>query len=246
MRSVQRFFRNKVPWSAAIDLAQRTAEACVRSRQDIVCFRKYSLGCAVLLLKDYLRAEARKQRRQPDLETLTVEQTVGTPEDWVGAKQEKRTLLRALRRLPLPHQLLIELRYWEQLSDRDVAEVLGWPTGTVKTRIKAGVARLRVEMAKLDASPEQIRSTMDSLEQWASRTHRRVADESRPRAASAAELAQGSGSIAIPRAARPSQGFDAVPIAIDDEGPAFDGAAAVALEPRDEGDDVPSKIAGPL
>jgi hypothetical protein len=106
--------------------------------------------------------------------------------------------------------------------------VLGWPAGTVKTRIKAGMTMLRAEMAKLAASPEQLRSTMDSLEQWASRTHRRVADEARPRPAAGAraagpgELAQGSGSIALPLAAaraRPVEGLlDGVPVEIESEG----------------------------
>lgn len=236
MRSVQRFFRNKVPWSAAIDLSQRTAEACVRSRDSIECYRKYVLGCAVLLLKDYLRAEARKQRRLPDLETLTVEQTVGTPEEWMGAKQNKRVLLRALRRLPLPKQLVIELRFWEQLSDRDIAGVLGWPTGTVKTRISGAMKDLRAEMTRLEASQEELRSTMDSLEQWASRTHLRVPEETRatprsprPRGAGVTpELAQGSGSIEVPLAAmRAARGegdevpalLDGVPVEIVDDAP---------------------------
>ncbi len=201
----------------ALDLSQRTAEACLKSRQAIVCFRKYLLGIAVMVLKDHLRTEARKQSRQPDLELLTAEQLAGSPEEWVSAKRERRLLLRALRCLPLSHQLLLELRYWEQLSDRDIAEVLGWPPGTVKTRLGAGMRRLRAEMARLAGSPELLRSTMDSLEQWVSRTQERRLHETRAREQTpgGTDLAQGSGSITLPLEAGT---LDGVPVAVDDNG----------------------------
>jgi len=169
-RSVQRFFRNKVPWSVAMDLAQRTIESGLRLQQPIRCFRTYLLGIARHQLFDYLRSEQRKQRHEADLETLVIDDTVSNPEDWVSAKREKRVLLHALRRLPLPIQLVLELRYWERLSDREIAEVLDLPLGTVKTRVASGRGELRAAIVRLDASPERLQSTLDSLDSWAART----------------------------------------------------------------------------
>lgn len=77
--------------------------------------------------------------------------------------------------MPLPIQLVLELRYWEQLSDSEIAEVLDLPIGTVKTRIRAGRVELRQEIARLVSSPEQLQSTLDSLDQWASRIYMRTA-----------------------------------------------------------------------
>jgi len=174
-RSVQRFFRNKVPWAVAMDLAQRTLERALRLQQPVHSLRGYLLGIAKNQLFDYLRDEQRKQRRDADLETLVIDDTVESPEAWVGAKREKRVLLHALRRMPLPIQLVLELRYWERLSDGEVAEVLDLSIGTVKSRIRTGQVGLRKEITRLVSSPQQLQSTLDSLEQWASRTHARTA-----------------------------------------------------------------------
>jgi RNA polymerase sigma-70 factor (ECF subfamily) len=94
---------------------------------------------------------------------------VGSPEDWMVAKREQRRLLRALRRLPLGLQIVLELRYWEQLSGREIAGVLEVPLGTVKSRILAGRVALRRLIEELAESPDELRSTMDSLEGWAAR-----------------------------------------------------------------------------
>jgi RNA polymerase sigma-70 factor (ECF subfamily) len=175
-RSVQRFFRNKVPWAVAMDLAQRTIESGLRLQQPVRCFRSYLLGIAKHQLFDYLRSEQRKKRGDADLETLVIDDTVESPEAWVCAKREKRVLLHALRRLPLPIQLVLELRYWERMSDRGIADVLDLPLGTVKSRIAAGRVALREAIARLVSSPEQLQSTLDSLEKWASRTQASATD----------------------------------------------------------------------
>jgi RNA polymerase sigma factor (sigma-70 family) len=168
-RSVQRFFQNKVPWAVALDLAQHTIESGLRLQQPVRSFRNYLLGIAKNKLFDYLRSEQRKKRREVDLEILVVDDIVASPEEWVCAKREKRVLLQALRRLPLPRQLVLELRYWEQMSDSEIADVLDIPVGTVKTRIAAGYEELRTVIARLVSSPERLQSTLDSLEQWAKR-----------------------------------------------------------------------------
>ena len=57
----------------------------------------------------------------------------------------------ATRRLPLGQQAVLVLRYYEDLSETEIARVLGIPAGTVKTLARRGLARLR---RSLDATSQ--------------------------------------------------------------------------------------------
>jgi RNA polymerase sigma-70 factor (ECF subfamily) len=81
-------------------------------------------------------------------------------------------LLRALRRLRFPLQVVLELRYWESMSDVEIAEVLDEPLGTIKTRLRAGRLALEDQLAALASSADELRSTLDSLHRWAVRVRR--------------------------------------------------------------------------
>ena len=49
---------------------------------------------------------------------------------------------RALAELPEHERRLIELAYWGELSQSEIAQFLGVPLGTVKTRTRSALARL--------------------------------------------------------------------------------------------------------
>ena len=55
----------------------------------------------------------------------------------------------ALERLPERERQVLELAYWSGLSQSEVASYLDVPLGTVKTRTRAGLARLATQLEEI-------------------------------------------------------------------------------------------------
>ena len=66
------------------------------------------------------------------------------PEEWVLTNEARGSALAALRRLPARQREAILLFYYENLSQKEIAEILNVPVGTVKSRLSLGLKQLRV------------------------------------------------------------------------------------------------------
>jgi RNA polymerase sigma-70 factor (sigma-E family) len=64
--------------------------------------------------------------------------------------EERDVLWHAVRRLPAGQRACLVLRYYEDLSERETAEVLGCSPGTVKSQTSRALARLRKELTDED------------------------------------------------------------------------------------------------
>jgi RNA polymerase sigma-70 factor (ECF subfamily) len=64
------------------------------------------------------------------------------PEDEAEQEWVTWTVHNAFGRLPESERKVLELAYWGGLSQSEVADFLGIPLGTVKTRTRSGLARL--------------------------------------------------------------------------------------------------------
>jgi RNA polymerase sigma-70 factor (sigma-E family) len=63
--------------------------------------------------------------------------------DAMSAADSRHDLLQALATLPVRMRAVLVLRYWEDLSEAETAEILGCSAGTVKAQASRGLARLR-------------------------------------------------------------------------------------------------------
>ena len=177
--ALSRFFGSKVG-DDIDDVLQSTFLACVEGRHRIregASFRAYLFAIA----RRELFALWRRRRADPlpDIESLSAVDLGPSPSGVVAGGQEQRLVLEGLRRLPVDQQIVLELTYWEELSDREVADVLDVPHGTVKSRIRRARIALDRVLGELSASPELLESTRQNLDGWAKQL-RDVAGRSPP------------------------------------------------------------------
>lgn len=148
--TITRFFRNKIDGDID-DLVQRVFLACVESRDRVregSSFRAYLLRIARNELFDHYLARQRFAARFDPMLTSVID-LGASPSGVAAIAQRDTTITAALRRLPLELQTALELHYWEELSTAEMAEVLGIPQGTVKTRLLRARERLREAMREL-------------------------------------------------------------------------------------------------
>jgi RNA polymerase sigma-70 factor (sigma-E family) len=67
------------------------------------------------------------------------------PGDAHGGVDERDRLWRALRQLPRRQRAVLVLRYFEDMSEAEIADALGCSLGTVKSQASRALAKLRLD-----------------------------------------------------------------------------------------------------
>jgi RNA polymerase sigma-70 factor (sigma-E family) len=75
------------------------------------------------------------------------------PADAMGAAEDKAMLWAALGRLPRGQRAALVLRFFEDLSEPQVAAILGCSVGTVKSQTSKALAKLRIDPEIVTAMP---------------------------------------------------------------------------------------------
>jgi RNA polymerase sigma-70 factor (sigma-E family) len=88
---------------------------------------------------------------------LRRESLVAEPPEVPAAAQpdalENEPLWQALRELPPRQRAVVVLRYYEQLSEAEIAKTLGIGTGTVKSQTSKAMSSLRGKLSRTDEEP---------------------------------------------------------------------------------------------
>ena len=169
--SILRFFRNKVGRpEQAEELTQRTftgaVEGVARFR-DGATARTWLFAIARNILRQWAEQIARTRGRREDLGDASVVDLGMGPSTLVAKRREQRLMLEGLRRLPLESQLVLELYYWEQMTAKQIGQVLDCPEGTARSRLRKAKLELQGTLEGLARDPTELESTTQGLETWA-------------------------------------------------------------------------------
>jgi RNA polymerase sigma-70 factor (sigma-E family) len=93
----------------------------------------------------------RRRRRIAEVPLLGRDEAAG--DDPYARTDTRYEVIAALRRLPPRTRAVLVLRYFEDLSEADIAQVLGCSPGSVKSQASRGLARLRAELAPAPPAP---------------------------------------------------------------------------------------------
>ena len=164
---IYRFFSRKVSSDVA-DLVQRTFLKCVESRETYrgdASIRTYLFAIARNELYQFFRE--RKRRETLDFSVSSLAELGESPSTRLARQGDKGLLLAALERIPLELQIVVELHYWEDMTGPQIAHVLEIPEGTVRSRLRRALERLREAIDTISRRSIDRWATPEALEQWA-------------------------------------------------------------------------------
>ncbi len=143
--------------SDAEEVVSDTFAKAWRDSASFDCARGSVVGWLTMIVRsrsrDYVRARMRRERAHDRAEVLAAVDTTAINLGWstgwdvarvVETQERDATIDRVLAQLPEKQREAIELVFLQSVSHTTAADRLGVPLGTVKTRVRLGLRRMRV------------------------------------------------------------------------------------------------------
>ena len=124
-------------------------------------FSSWLYRIALNLCRDWMRRERRAPIAQPpeDIDLMELAATVEPSEsieELVVRRDLSRIVERAMASLPEEQRTAIVLKEYHGLTFQEIADLVGCPLSTVKTRLYQGLTVLRRELAKHERAGSQV------------------------------------------------------------------------------------------
>lgn len=171
VRSVRRYFLNKVRQAADVDDLVHQVFAVMLDPNSgfrgARSFAAYLFGVQRNVLRGYYRLPVDTAPESSIADAGAARST------WLVHAEQCRQLLEALRRLPIPQQEVLELHYWEGLSNAAISALLELPVGTVASRIRLAKQTLLAQM-ELRVEGDGEETVTLALDRWAQEVAQRI------------------------------------------------------------------------
>lgn len=167
--AVYGFFCNKLGGHAVDDLVQQTFLGCLEGRdrfREESSFRTYLFAIAHRQLMKYRERWGKARERGADFDVDRVEGLENSPSQLIVDHAEQALLVRALRRIPLDLQVVLELFYWENMRSHEIASIIDVPHGTARSRLRRARDKLAETLESISRDPTLCASTIGNLEDW--------------------------------------------------------------------------------
>lgn len=149
-------------WYRAEDLVQETLTKMYRRWPQLI--RRDSVESYARRVLTNAHIDDRRRRSSTEV-SIAILPGDGDDAEAVDADLDERaalrlTMLSALERMPPSQRAVLVLRYWEDLTQAQTAEILGCSEGNVKSQASRGLASLRQELQRvgvdLAAMPDEV------------------------------------------------------------------------------------------
>jgi len=165
LKPITRFFQAKVHDTIRVEqLVSDFLEELTKAPKKVhTTVRAYIFGVAKFTLFRHYR-ERHGNLEDPMDSTLIV---LDANESSFIANQrvETRLVLRAMRKLEVRRAMALEMHYFEGMSGREIAEILGEPEGTVRGLLRLGLVELQREIVALERDP-QVLAASQTTHTW--------------------------------------------------------------------------------
>lgn len=118
-------------------------------------FRPWVFQIAHFKILNELRRRSRRPRTESDpdgLRLAALPDPHADPDELVGGEEDRALIRSALEALPPNQRLALGLAFFEDMTHEQVAAELKLPLGTAKTRIRAGLQKLRTHLSPIVAA----------------------------------------------------------------------------------------------